>query len=544
MKHSLIRSVVLVLIFAPACALAVEPRGMVLDFGATWCGPCQQVAPVVAKLEREGLPIRTVDIDQQKALADRYHIDSVPTFVLIVDGKEVTRRSGAMSEGDIRQMIARIPQATTPPQSQPKQNSQQQNIQLGEPAELQLPRREPMDSEIRLVANEQRKSIKDLWPFGKKENAEDIVRGSDAELGEPADFAIEQNPATTFDPMQASVRIRVIIGSKINLGSGTIISSASGHTQILTCGHIFRDFNDDAKIEVDLFQNGQSKIYVARLQKFDLESDLGLISVPTENVMASAKVPDVDRHPQLAEQLAGIGCSGGENPSREQIRVTALDKYKGASTIECTGVPVQGRSGGGLFNKNGEIVGVCIAADTDSQRGLYSGLLAVHELLDACKLTALYKAIPEPQQPATSFANLDDAPVQTAANPFPEALSQAPPVTTSASVNNSMNLETGGAEVVVIIRDKSQPNAPNRVVIIHDASSKFFSYLDGELGSGTPALPLSSIARPLNNSRTTNAIASQQPRTLRTSPSHNKTTLTPTALSQPVQPKRYVRSSK
>ena len=85
------------------------PRGVVYDFNASWCHPCQQMAPVVEKLAREGLPLVKVDIDQERELASQFHIEKIPTFVVVVDGREVDRSSGMMSEADLRRMAARIP---------------------------------------------------------------------------------------------------------------------------------------------------------------------------------------------------------------------------------------------------------------------------------------------------------------------------------------------------------------------------------------------------------------------------------------------------
>ena len=90
-------------------ALGADSRGYVLEFSSQSCGPCQQVAPVVSKLEREGLPIRSVDVNDDRAMAEQYKVNSIPTFILIVDDKEVERMSGALPEGRIRQMLARIP---------------------------------------------------------------------------------------------------------------------------------------------------------------------------------------------------------------------------------------------------------------------------------------------------------------------------------------------------------------------------------------------------------------------------------------------------
>ncbi|MCL4147415.1 UNVERIFIED_CONTAM: hypothetical protein GTU68_055919, partial [Idotea baltica] len=100
MKRSLAPILFALVLLTPLSAGAVEPkgdeqRGIVYDFGASWCVPCQQIAPLVNRLKREGLPIRKVDIEQEPELAERFRIARVPTFVLVVDGKEVLRKRGA-----------------------------------------------------------------------------------------------------------------------------------------------------------------------------------------------------------------------------------------------------------------------------------------------------------------------------------------------------------------------------------------------------------------------------------------------------------------
>ena len=64
-------------------AQAADPNNILLDFSAKWCGPCQQMSSIVSKLERQGFPIRQVDVDQEKGLARQYNVESIPCFVLI-----------------------------------------------------------------------------------------------------------------------------------------------------------------------------------------------------------------------------------------------------------------------------------------------------------------------------------------------------------------------------------------------------------------------------------------------------------------------------
>ena len=77
--------------------LAVSSTGdtVMLDFRADWCGPCRQMDPVVEQLKAAGYPVRQVNIDQQQDLAAKFRVESVPCFVLLVNGHEVDRTVGA-----------------------------------------------------------------------------------------------------------------------------------------------------------------------------------------------------------------------------------------------------------------------------------------------------------------------------------------------------------------------------------------------------------------------------------------------------------------
>jgi thiol-disulfide isomerase/thioredoxin len=70
-----------------------EPH--VLDFYTTWCGPCRAAAPKIDQLEREGFKIARIDCDKDTVTADRYGIERYPTYVVIVNDKEVYRTHSA-----------------------------------------------------------------------------------------------------------------------------------------------------------------------------------------------------------------------------------------------------------------------------------------------------------------------------------------------------------------------------------------------------------------------------------------------------------------
>jgi thioredoxin 1 len=69
----------------------------VIDFWATWCGPCKLMNPILDEVEKENpdLTITRIDIDSDKDMVQQYKIQSVPTYVILKDGKEVDRIIGA-----------------------------------------------------------------------------------------------------------------------------------------------------------------------------------------------------------------------------------------------------------------------------------------------------------------------------------------------------------------------------------------------------------------------------------------------------------------
>ncbi len=79
-----------------------------VDFWATWCGPCSIVAPIVEELAKEyegKVNFVKVDVDQNKELASKYNIFSIPTLVIFHNGQLVFQAAGAVSKESIRNYI-------------------------------------------------------------------------------------------------------------------------------------------------------------------------------------------------------------------------------------------------------------------------------------------------------------------------------------------------------------------------------------------------------------------------------------------------------
>lgn len=73
-------------------------KPVLLDFYATWCGPCKMLAPVLDRLAAEHgeYVFAKVNVDEEGALAAEYGVSSIPTLVVLKNGKEVNRALGAM----------------------------------------------------------------------------------------------------------------------------------------------------------------------------------------------------------------------------------------------------------------------------------------------------------------------------------------------------------------------------------------------------------------------------------------------------------------
>jgi hypothetical protein len=341
----------------------------------------------------------------------------------------------------------------------------------------------------------------------------------------------------------ATVRVKVAgvsskDGKKIqDVGTGTIVYSAAGQAIILTCAHVFLDMaTKDAKIEIEVFENGKPLSYPASLIGGDHNSDLAFLKIQSTKVMPAVRLTAAAPGVTKDQSLVSFGCNGGADPTLLKTRVVDINRYNGPANLVCSVDPQSGRSGGGLFDANGSLVGVCSCADRKLKEGLYMAHSPILELVKGLKLTSIL-ATPASgggEDAASSFAEMLDggdgmdekepAPVKTpseaiaeieepafdetevgseveAAEPEVAAaevvaeeevgeLTDAPLFNPAAGKKTSRTAEVvsttteSGPEITIVIDDK-KPGSQKRVIVIPRASAFMLELLTGESDDST-----------------------------------------------------------
>ena len=478
-----------------ALVLSVSSVGetTMLDFSAEWCGPCRSMVPVVQQMEAAGFPIRRVNIDQEKALASQFHVHGIPCFVMLVDGREVDRVEGATDRGKLQDMFRKAGFRPGDNSNLAKggngagqmgQAGQAELVPLGRNggggtyARQDLPGYPSLRSSTPGAADEKprlgRESVAvqpssrvsiPREPDNSTSNAV-VTASATSAVASPATIA-GQFPKSLY----ASVRLKIEDPTGSSLGSGTIIDAGDGEALILTCGHVFRDSDGKGRISVDIFGPKPLSNVPGKLVHYDLKSDVGLVSIRVKDPVQVAKIAPPGYQVRKGDPVYTVGCNHGADPTVRESRVTSLDKFLGPANVQVAGQPVQGRSGGGLFTKDGLVIGVCNAADPSDDEGLFAAVTSVHAELDKTGLAFVYRASNQALTPSALAAGAPpEMPSKMPAQPF-SSLKENP-------VTPVNDRSVGPA--ICIIRPSDDPNAKSEVVVLNQVSPAFWTQLEAE----------------------------------------------------------------
>lgn len=88
--------------------LIASDQAVLVDFFATWCGPCQMLSPILKQVKEtlgERITIIKIDVDKNQAIASQFQVRGVPTIILFQNGKQLWRQSGVVSKDELIQII-------------------------------------------------------------------------------------------------------------------------------------------------------------------------------------------------------------------------------------------------------------------------------------------------------------------------------------------------------------------------------------------------------------------------------------------------------
>ncbi|MCC9600533.1 trypsin-like peptidase domain-containing protein [Stieleria sp. JC731] len=411
-------------------------KPVLLAFSSEHCGHCKAMEPALRQMELGGTPIRHIDINRESGLAQHYGVRQVPTFVVLSGGRELTRLVGAQSVEKLQHALQAGARTLLPVEAV------ETNVHQGQLLQNHIAAPQAKAAAFSAVGE----------PMPSMQRAEAVERAR-----------------------AATVRLRVKDGHGFGVGTGTIIDRHDGEALVLTCGHLFRETKLQSNVEVDLFIGNQVRTVPGQVIDYDAgDRDIGLVAIRPGCDVAVAPLINVNEIPQNGQSVFSFGCDRGADPSRRDTSITGVDKYNpqiNASNIEIAGAPIDGRSGGGLFDEQGRVIGVCNAADYNDDIGIYTGPRSIAWQMSRINMQHLCSG------------NVTGNPASAVAA-IPATVNQAAPQTRLASLQQSMpagGVTAAGAtatqEMIVIIRDASQPNG-QRVINVRQPTAELLNMIE------------------------------------------------------------------
>jgi len=378
-----------------------------IEFMTAGNSQCAEMHHTTDEAIKGGWVVRRIDTNREPHITLRWQISNVPTTVLVRNGREVDRVLGSISYFELQKRLEAASSVDSMRSSQERHRDRIDN-------------QAPMirgQSNLNAVSSSPQLAFASTSSNASKNSTNTLLS---LQRDPPSLRSPSEAPRALSDPQGATVRIRVEEPRHESVGTGTIIDSVNGEALVLTCGHLFRENQGQTKITVETFLNGQIQTYPATLIDFQAkEMDIGLIAFrPNTNIPVARLIPK-NRALTEGQPVFSWGCDRGALPSRRDSKITKLNRYLGAANVEVDGEPVEGRSGGGLFDENGELIGVCYAADPELKEGLYNAAEVVYFELAKLGLQRLFndRVDTPPVQSIAKVDNLSDSRHETSVGP-------------------------------------------------------------------------------------------------------------------------------
>lgn len=454
-----------------AGVLGGQPEAVLLNFTQANCPPCRAMEPVLAELEAAGLPVQSINVEQHPEVAQRFKLSGTPTYVMLVDGQETGRAVGVNPAEKLRALFP-SGGAAGAVRGQSPEPENHLNQRLG-----------GMFGKEAGVGQKTAPSRDGAPPGGDPFTQRQVVPAATSSNVRNAAY---EAPADNADPqgraMAATVRLKVEEPQGHAIGTGTIIDIHGDEAMLITCAHIFRASQGKGRIQVELF-HPQLQTVEGKLIEYDLQRDIAVVSIVSGSGTVSAPVAPTGLAVNKQDAAFSVGCDRGADPTIRQTKITSLNRYVGPPNIEAAGEPTIGRSGGGLFSRDGYLIGVCNCADAQDDEGIYAATATIHWLLDKVGLAELFK----PQAAVAEAAPARDRLVDHRAGNV-QPLSYESPVPRAPE---SRNQQEGDTEIICIVRSKSNPSAKGQVVVIPRASQLLLQQIAADSADPTTAADLS-----------------------------------------------------
>ncbi len=470
------------LAFAAITFVAMQPatadeQPMLYFFTSKGCAPCIQVKHVVKQLDSEGFPVKTVDVGERPDWADAFRVSHTPTLVLVKNNEVLAWQPRPMRAEELRGWFRTIGYSATT-----------KRTSLNDSVSSTQARVQPVQQKVSVPA--------------KKASA---LVGS---FSTPTMLNGTRRPRTVEEAnaLGATIRLQVKDSGGTSYATGTVVHSHEGESLVVTCGHVFRESKGRGEIVAELIYENQTVKVPGQLLDYDSNAnDIALVSISNGRHRLSVAEIAPSRMPvERGDRIFTLGCDHGEDPTIRRSAIKNLARYDGSMKYDIYGRPVNGRSGGGMFNSSGQLIGVCNAAAVEVDEGIYSALETIHWQLAKANLDRLFEATPSriPEDPGpTAIASARAATVSPSRDMVPirrRARDRAPNRIAMASSDTSRirNVSLQEAipsgddrEVLITIRSKSNPSN-SRTITISDPTPKLLDYLDSMDGAQSRSLKM------------------------------------------------------